>query len=63
MPVPVSRTVRLHLDLVDRLERLRQRTEEQAGVPVDLRTVLERIVDRGLSAAEQPETVDAPTGA
>ena len=56
MPAPVSRTVRLRLDLLARLERLREQTEARAGVPVDLRTIVERIVDDGLARAEQEQT-------
>jgi hypothetical protein len=53
MSAPVSRTVRVRLDLLDRLERLRAATEARAGVPVDLRTVVERLLDEGVRRAEQ----------
>ena len=53
MPAPVSRTVRVRLDLLDRLERLRAATEARAGVPVDLRTVVERLLDEGAAREEQ----------
>lgn len=52
MPAPVSRTVRLNLTLLERLERLRARTEARAGVPVDLRTVTERALCVALDMAE-----------
>lgn len=50
---PVSRTVRLRLALLDRLEALRLRTEEAAGVPVDLRTIVERVVESGAEREER----------
>ena len=53
MPAPVSRTVRLNLDLLDRLERIRVRTERAAKVPVDLRTIVERIVLEGVEREER----------
>lgn len=56
MPAPVSRTVRLRLDLLDRLERLREQAERRAGVPVDLRTIVERIVAAGIEREEQAST-------
>lgn len=53
MPAPVSRTVRLRLDLLARLEALRAQAEQRAGVPVDLRTIVERIVEDGVAREEQ----------
>ncbi len=53
MPAPVSRTVRLRLDLLARLERIRASLEADKGVPVDLRTVVERIVEEGVARAER----------
>lgn len=56
MSAPVSRTVRLRLDLLARLERVRERIEERAGVPVDLRTVVERIVEDGVERDEKEQS-------
>lgn len=59
MPAPVSRTVRVALPLIARLETLRAREEARAGVPVDLRTIVERIVRDGIERAERVESVNA----
>jgi hypothetical protein len=56
MPSPfqsASRPVRIRLDLLDRLERLRAAAEQRAGVPVELRTVVERLLDEGIARAER----------
>jgi hypothetical protein len=49
----VSRTVRVSLELLGRIERQRAAAEQRAGVPVDLRAVVEGLLTSALEAAEQ----------
>lgn len=53
MSVPISRTVRLPLDLLERAERVRARVAVKACVDVDLRAIVERAVLDGLDVAER----------
>ena len=56
-PTYTSRTVRIRLDLLARVEAYRAEAEARAGAPVDLRAVVESLLVAALDAAgEAPAT-------